>query len=422
MPITSSQIQEAVAQANAALQRGNLARADLICQTVLAQGVRPVEIILIEGRVAIAIGEYATARRYFEEILASNPAHSSAANALSDLNCLQHKTPGDSKSAQRFHLIKAWGNGFTADLDHTLGHLLLAEMTGRTPVIHWGRNSLFRDANVENAWLEFFEAVSPFTIADLGRGDHTFFPAKWTADHLMREEINKMSGPGSRTAGILFLNQGASVTVGDFFTSVIELLPWVCPPHPLAVEGIVNSPAIEGAYRYLIGKYLKPRAEIVAAVESFAAQYFLGKEVLAVHVRGSDKITEAPKLPDGQRRVFEEVKTQLTSNPGLSVFLLTDDAKLREQYVSAFPGRVIMTDCIRSDTTTGVHHQPAGSRRQLGFEILTDVYLAARCDRLLGLGFTNVSNYILHLKQWPPGSARLLGMVTHYHRNFLLHS
>jgi hypothetical protein len=113
----------------------------------------------------------------------------------------------------------------------------------------------------------------------------------------------------------------------------------------------------------------------------------------------------------------------MATKPDLSVFLLTDDVPNRDQYISAFPGRVITTDCIRSSTGQGVHYQPAPSRRQLGIEVLCDVYLAARCDRLIGLGCTNVSNLILHLKQWPKGSFQLLGTVIHHHSNsnFMLH-
>jgi hypothetical protein len=326
------------------------------------------------------------------------------------------------RSNERFHLIKSWANGFTADVDHTLGHLLLAEMTGRTPVIHWGGNSLFRDEGVENAWLEFFEPVTNVSIRDLGRDEYTFFPPKWNAQNLGQEEMNKMKGPGSRTPGILFLNQNANVTVGDFFTSVIELLPWVRAPHPLALAGPINVPVIEAAYRYLVKRYLKPRAEIVAAVESFASRNFHGGEFMAVHVRGSDKVREAPHLADGQQLIFDQVKSQLASKPGMSVFLMTDDIAVLEQYKSTFPGRVVTTECIRTNNATGVHYLAGGSRRQLGIEVLTDVYLAARCDRLIAFGFTNISNLILHLKQWPEGSIWLCGPVLHYVQNLLLHT
>ena len=426
MSTTPAQIRHVVAEAKSSLQRGNIARADFICRSVYAQGLRPLEIVLIEGRVAVAIGDFATARQRFEEVLALNPAHPRVANALFELARLEGKRRGLGASApgshERFHLIKSWGNGFTADVDHTLGHLLLAEMTGRTAVIHWGGNSLFRDEGVENAWLEFFEPVTPLSIRDLGRDEYTFFPPKWNAQNLRQEEMNKMDGPGSRTPGILFLNQNATVTVGDFFTGVIELLPWVRAPHPVALDGPINAPAIEAAYRYLVKLYLKPRAEVMAAVESFASQNFGGRKLVAVHVRGSDKIKEAPNLVGGHQAIFDEVKSQFASEPGLSIFLMTDDLAVLEQYRSSFPGRVITTDCIRTNDVTGVHYQAGGSRRRLGIEVLIDVYLAARCDRLVALGFTNVSNLILHLKEWPKGSTWLCGPILQYQQNLLLHT
>lgn len=43
----------------------------------------------------------------------------------------------------RYLLIKSWGFGFYSDVIAVLGSLLLAEITHRTPVVHWGKNSLF---------------------------------------------------------------------------------------------------------------------------------------------------------------------------------------------------------------------------------------------------------------------------------------
>jgi hypothetical protein len=156
-------------------------------------------------------------------------------------------------------------------------------------------------------------------------------------------------------------------------------------------------------------------------VNAFAGRYFPGQPILAVHIRGSDKVGETANLAEGHRRIFEIVKAELAANPRLTIFLLTDDLRIRTQFDAAFPGAAISTDCTRTSTQQGVHYLPTQSRRQLGIELLRDAYLAARCDRLLGLGCTNVSNFILHLKNWPPGTARLLGPVMHYQRNLLLH-
>jgi hypothetical protein len=101
-------------------------RADLICQSVIARGTRSPDFVMLQGRAAVAIGELATARRCFEELLAASPSDPTARSALSDLSRLEGERRAldaneSGRSHQRFHLIKAWEYGLTADLDHTLG-------------------------------------------------------------------------------------------------------------------------------------------------------------------------------------------------------------------------------------------------------------------------------------------------------------
>jgi hypothetical protein len=421
MPLTPEQIEAAIHQAREFWDQGKVAVTDLICQSLLAQNISSAEVILILGQVAGGIGEYATARRYLEMSCTAFPAQ--AAEALAEVNRLERERrlsapPGTPR--QRFHLIKAWGFGLTADLDHTLGHLLLAEMDGRIPVIHWGQNSLFRDAHVENAWTQFFEPVSPFNIADLIRAQHSFRPGKWSVGNLRREELNKWQGPDSKTAGVTLLNQAADVTVGDFFTAPIELLPWYAARHPDYVPGQIGTAEIEQTYRYLIEKYLKPNPRIIEAVERFATENFRNRKVQAVHVRGSDKVQESPDVADHRRIVFQTVQADLTADPSLWIFLLTDDLGLLEVYRTSLPGRIITTDCTRTSGAEGVHYSQSANRSQLGFEVLRDAYVAARCDSFLGLGSTNVSNFIMHLKAWPAGSLRIAGPVLHHQRSELI--
>ena len=50
-------------------------------------------------------------------------------------------------------------------MNHTLGCLLLAEITGRTPITLWGENSLFRGGG-QDAFALYWAPVSTATIAD----------------------------------------------------------------------------------------------------------------------------------------------------------------------------------------------------------------------------------------------------------------
>ncbi|MDK9702056.1 MAG: hypothetical protein OEL20_02880 [Sulfuritalea sp.] len=61
-----------------------------------------------------------------------------------------------------FLLIRAWGAGFWSDVDHVLGQLLLAEITGRIPIVHWGAESLFGGTTDEDGFALYFKRINNF--------------------------------------------------------------------------------------------------------------------------------------------------------------------------------------------------------------------------------------------------------------------
>src|ERR1051326_753011 len=138
-----------------------------------------------------------------------------------------------SREPERFLLIKAWGYGFFSDLDHVLGCLLLAEMTGRTPVTHWGTNSLFRLDSGQDAFRAYLEPLSPYTVDDLTGKGHDFWPARWKDSTLREEKFGKHQGPDSRFSAIQALHRPERVVVSDYHTSVSTLLNWLLPWHPM---------------------------------------------------------------------------------------------------------------------------------------------------------------------------------------------
>src|ERR1700722_11647401 len=91
MPITAAQIHQALDEANASLARGNAARADLICQSVLAQGVRSADAVFLAGRVAAAIGEFTAARKYFDETKTLHPFHPFVVPEIEKLDLLESR-------------------------------------------------------------------------------------------------------------------------------------------------------------------------------------------------------------------------------------------------------------------------------------------------------------------------------------------
>lgn len=381
-------------------ERGQFAIADILCRGALAKNPQDADAWSVLARIAAAVGEADAAQRYAAEALRLNPV---APVNLEPAARLAPSAPVPRADQERLLLIKAWGNGFCSDLDHTLGHLLLAEITGRTPVIHWGANSLFGRTPEEDAFREFFEPVSPLGIRDLIGKGHDFFPPKWNDASLLEENKSKLEGDWSRLPGIAFFNRPERVVVADYHVGVATLVPWIRPGHPLHGAGV------EAATRWLTSKYLKLRPEIQRDIDTFADARFTTRPVIAVHIRGSDKEKEDHQLAQKIAVVPQAVQQFAARSWNYSVFLLTDSEPVRRRFQQTYPANLITTECTRTDTQVGLHYQGFPDRVRLGVEVVRDAWLAARCDFFVGNGSSNVSCLVHHLKEWPKGASLLLG-------------
>ena len=126
-------------------------------------------------------------------------------------------------------LIKSYG--FWSDVEHVIGALLLAEMTGRTPVVHWGGNSYFTDDERGDAFGTFFEPLAALPRNDSAEEVDSIYPPKWSRDKLAENGLNVWDGAVSRLSGLYLLNRPEHLVVTYFFTQVVELPPWLPPDH-----------------------------------------------------------------------------------------------------------------------------------------------------------------------------------------------
>ncbi len=400
-----------ISEAVSAYREGNIALTDVLCDTLLRLGHRSPIVLLLQGLVAVSVGEFKRAIPLLTEAQLLDRADPNIKNAL------EAARKGAREQAlirpdgrKRYLVIKAWGCGFCSDLDHVLGGLLLAEMTGRIPVVHWGEGSLFRDPPDDNAWSRFFEPVSKVTIDDLIGKGLSYFPPKWNDGNLRDAEVNKMAGTWARMAGLFFFNRREDVAVSDMHIAIANLQAWIRPGSPYVGKDMRQI------YRMIVQKYLRPTREVLDRVEAFAREHFTGP-VIAVHARGGDKPVEDPELFERNKQTPALVDAQLQARPGAKVFLLTDDAKLRAEYAQRYGDRLITTDCLRTTTAKGLHYTEQESRTRLGIEVLVDMYLAARCDHFIGVGTSNVSAMIEHLRDWPEGACDLRPFSIHYNLN-----
>jgi protein O-GlcNAc transferase len=406
-PTDASHPAKLVLHASRALESNRLTAAEVLARE--AQQVQPenprAEYII--GRVAEAIGRPDLARHHYRNAAAAGAA-ADARKRLKALGDAPEEAGPPERSEPAYILIKPWGAGFWSDVNHVLGQLLVAEIERRTPVVHWGRGSLYRDSDVRNAWDSFFEPVSDATLDDLARLRGGVYPPKWNSADLDAPEHNKWVGRDSRL-GLELLGRPERVVVSDFNLRIYSLLPWIPRWHPL------HGRDVESVYRTLAAKYIRPRAEIVRAVDTFARRHFEGHRVLAVHIRATDKIVEDPRLPRINAEYEPRVDRFVEEHEDARVFLLTDGREVMRRFRARYGKRLIATDCIRSDSQIGIHFQAEFPRSQIAREVLTDVLLATRCEAFLGLGSSSVSTFVYHLKAWAPESCTLLGGVINHH-------
>jgi hypothetical protein len=400
------------AEALSAYREGNLALADILCDTLLRTGHRAPMVLLIQGLVAVAVREFKRGQALLTEAQQLAPLDPTIKAGLEAARKgVRDQAQVRPDGRKRYLLIKPWGFGFCSDLDHVLGCLLLAEMTARTPVVYWGDGSLFRDDPDENAWDRFFEPVSTAKPADLFGKKLSYFPPKWNDANIHAPEVNKLAGEWARVGGLLLLNRREDIAVSDMHVSITNLQSWIRPGTPLAGK------SLQDLYRTMVRKHLRPSPEVTRRVDDFARAHFTARPIIGVHARGGDKPVEDAELLERNKQTPQLVDDQLRLHPAAKVFLLTDDAKLKAQYAERYGDKLITTDCLRTTTAKGVHYTEHESRSRLGVEVMTDMYLAARCDHFIGVGTSNVSAMIEHLKDWPPGACDLRPFSLHYSLN-----
>lgn len=393
---------------------GFVTPAELICRYLGDRGYRSARTSRTLGEIALAAGEPAFAVRELSAAL-ERGGESRAARILLVKAQQGAQLPPREQTGERLLVIKAWGYGFWSDVNHVLGQLLVAEITGRTPVVQWGANSLFSDNPRENAFNHFFEPLSAVTMNDVISRRRSFYPPKWHRDNVRQENVNKFEGPWSRCSSLFSLERNEEVVVSDFHYAVNDLAPWIPPGHPL------SGLSTEELYLYLYRRYLKVQPRILERVNAFHRQHLAGERVLGLHVRGGDKAGEDPGLARLNALYLPELERQLREEPTARILLITDDLKILDRYRERFGERLVYTVSARTGNGQGVHYQNQGSRRALGEEVLIDTLLAARCDRFLGNGLSNVSLAVAQMKRWAPDACRLFGTRLDHLRQITLY-
>ncbi len=322
---------------------------------------------------------------------------------------------------QNYHVAKAWGFGFGAEMSALMGQAYLAEMCGRKLVVHWGRNFLYRpEPGSECVFDCYFERFNDLKADGVIGQAESIYPPKWTKETINKENLGKREGQYSKLSALYFINRNEQVTVSDYYAGVVNVQPWTNRRPNNGCE--LSDLSTDDAYRYLAKKYLVPKTDIQKEVDSFVNEN-LAKPFVAVHARGSDKDEGYRALTSIPGKILECARQRLAVMPeDTRLFLMTDDMALLDVYKSEFGDRLVLTDCQRCDSDVGVHYDESTNKLQAGKEMLIDMLVAARASCFIGLGLSNPSQLITYFGDFSAdnyilfGENRLKQLNTHLYK------
>lgn len=192
----------------------------------------------------------------------------------------------------KFLLINTTGDGFWYDMHHTLSNILHAEITQRIPVVYWGSKSMYSTDEASNAFEQYFFPVS-----------------KYGMDKLMDN---------------IGINEDVEVA-----NKYMDIDGTICRMDDTCPYFGLNSTEI---YRIMLKKYIRLRPEIEKEINDFYDINMTGKEIIAVHLRGSDKILEVSHLHELNKLYPAKIENYLKERPNAHIFLMTDCRDILEEY------------------------------------------------------------------------------------------
>jgi len=134
----------------------------------------------------------------------------------------------------------------------------------------------------------------------------------------------------------------------------------------------------------LFDKYFSFNPLILNEVDSFSDRWFSNKQVLGIHYRGSDKITEAPGVTLEALR--DRVVEMLQNDPSIHLIFVSSDEEKAVHYLKNLdlPVPVIYReDAIRSENGAQIHLQKQNSKSVINRDAMVNCLLLSRCDYLL---------------------------------------
>ena len=132
----------------------------------------------------------------------------------------------------------------------------------------------------------------------------------------------------------------------------------------------------------LISRYIHFKPYLLNMVNDFCKEFFFERPVIGVHYRGTDKDTEAKRVP---YHVFkEEIEKYVAANnlESFLIYVATDEDLFLDYMIDKFPDSVIFIPAERSIDGQALHFSTENPYQQ-GLESLMDCLILSRTDFLI---------------------------------------
>lgn len=268
-----------------------------------------------------------------------------------------------------------YGAGFAACLLTVLNYVRYCEREGLTPVVHLdgscGTHFLDPDYG-DNVWEQYFEPVGPYSSAELQRmlTDPRCSQIASNLRHVDKSLLQQIKADSDS----IF-----TWTFGHWRTNM-----------PDDMDAWFAEQRRKG--RDSVRRHVRVKPHVLEKVEGFFDQNMRGRQLLGVHIRGTDLHYAPPVSP---AEYFGPIERYFEEHPDAWLFLATDQIQYLAVMKKRYGAVVLHYDCLRSATATPPFEMKEGAPYQKGEDVLIDILLLSRCDFLVR-GASNIPEMAIY--------------------------
>lgn len=280
------------------------------------------------------------------------------------------------EDAGRYLVVKAKG-GFGNRILSAVSGVLLAEATGRTPVIDWrDPEYLARDVNAYP--LLFDDPVGiDVSVFDERTDVHPPIWAGRMAEHPI--DIISQDFPNDHSNPFIYRKLSVDLARPRATPTDVAVF-WSYLPKGARIRRHLRAlPAYGGAgpaaiTRQALGHYFRPNERVRAQVE----ELFAGRDrpLIGVHVRYTDRKVSLD-------RVLAELGRLRVTLPGAGIFLATDNQRVQNDFLARFPEVFVIDKALGDDQNSLHEHVVHADPLREAENALVDMWALASCDWLV---------------------------------------